>query len=279
MRNPMTTAIRLIEDAHQRHEAFLLEPDAFHLIETAGIRCPRRLFARDAAAAAVLDYPSLGSDRVVVKVVSPAIAHKSEAGGVAFVANDPVAIVAVVEHMSRLFAGAGFMGCSISERVTYDSAPGGEWLVGLRWTDEFGPVITVGAGGIATEFLAAALTKGRDLAAFAPDRLATSAAKDRLQQLAWTPLLTGGVRKQAARATIDELLATIERFQALAPLCRPDGITDLEVNPLVACHGRMMALDVLVAVGNRTVPAVPPRPLAKLRNLLQPSSIAVVGVS
>lgn len=279
MRDPMTAAAGLIEDAHERREAFLLEPDAFQLLESAGIRCPRRLFARDAAAAELLDYSILQCERVVVKVVSPAIAHKSDVGGVEFVANDRSAIVAAVERMSRTFAAQQFSGCSISERVTYDSAPGGEWLVGLRWTDEFGPVITVGAGGIATEFLAAALTKGRDLAAFSPDRLSTSASKDRLQQLAWTPLLTGGVRKQAARASIDELLGTIERFLSLVPLCRPDGITDLEVNPLVACNGRMVALDVLVAIGHRALPVVPPRPLGKLRHLLQPSSIAVVGVS
>lgn len=266
MRNPMI-------------RTFLLEPDAFQLLESAGIRCPRRLFAADALAAAALDCASLGTGRVVVKVVSPAIAHKSEAGGVAIVANEPAAIVAEVERMARTFAGASFAGCSISEFVPYDHAPGGEWLVGLKWTDEFGPVITVGAGGIATEFLAGALASGRDLAAFAPHRLSSSTSKERLRQLAWTPLLTGGVRKQVARATIDELWTTIEKFQALVPLCRPDGITDLEVNPLVACHGHMIALDVLVATGHRALPAVPPRPLAKLRHLLQPSSIAVVGVS
>ena len=279
MHDPMTVATRLVEDARQRHEAFLLEPEGFTLLECAGIRCPRRLFARDAAAAAMLDFTVLGTEQVVVKVVSPLIGHKSEVGGVAFVANDRDAIVRAVDRMAHAFTASRFAGCSISERVPYDSAPGGEWLVGLRWTDEFGPVITVGAGGIATEFLAAALTRGRDIAAFAPDRLTTSASRARLQQLAWTPLLTGGVRKQAARATVDELLATIERFQTLAPLCRPDGITDLEVNPLVASGGKLIALDVLVAVGDRVLPSAPPRPLGKLRHLLQPSSIAIVGVS
>ena len=106
MRDPMSVAAGLIEDARQRHETFLLEPDAFQLLEDAGIQCPRPLFARDMAAAALLDYASLGSERLVVKVVSPAIAHKSEVGGVAFVANDPVAIVAGVARVWRI-AGRG----------------------------------------------------------------------------------------------------------------------------------------------------------------------------
>ena len=242
MRGSLNIAARLIEDARKLRERFLLEPDAFRLLESAGIRCPRRFFARDAAQAATFDYAVLGQGRVVVKVVSPAVAHKSDVGGVEFVANDRGAIAAAVAGMAQRFAGSPFHGCSISEYVPHDSAPGGEWLLGLRWTDEFGPVITVGAGGVATEFLAAALTEGRDLAAFAPDHVTTTAAQTRLQQLAWTPLLTGGVRKQTARATIEELFATIERFEALATLCRPDGITDLEVNPLVPVNGRLTAL-------------------------------------
>ncbi|MBP6716056.1 MAG: acetate--CoA ligase family protein, partial [Acidobacteria bacterium] len=182
-------------------------------------------------------------------------------------------------RMAAAFAQADFAGCSISECIDFDHAPGGEWLVGLRWTDEFGPVITVGAGGVSTEFLAAALAEGRDLAAFAPDRLQRDVTERRLKRLAWTPLLTGGVRKQPARASLDELFAVVERFAALAPLCSPDGITELEVNPLVPHDGRLIALDVLAHLGNRRLPVVPPRPIEKLQQLLRPTSIAVVGVS
>ncbi|MBP6716488.1 MAG: acetate--CoA ligase family protein, partial [Acidobacteria bacterium] len=238
MRDSMTIAAEVIANARTHHRSSLLETEAFALLESVGIPCPRRLFARDAAAAAALDTSVLGTTRVVVKVMSPSVAHKSDVGGVAFVPNERGAIVAAVTRMAATFTQADFAGCSISECIDFDHAPGGEWLVGLRWTDEFGPVITVGAGGVSTEFLAAALAEGRDLAAFAPDRLQRDVTERRLKRLAWTPLLTGGVRKQPARASLDELFAVVERFAALAPLCSPDGITELEVNPLVPHDGR-----------------------------------------
>lgn len=279
MRDPIALAASVIAEARANGRDALLEPEAFALLESVGIPCPRRLFVRNAREAVDLDTSSLTTDRVVVKVVSPLVAHKSDRGGVQFVKNDRAEIVAAVTRMATAFANAGFAGCSISEVVSFDNAPGGEWLIGLRWTDEFGPVITVGAGGVTTEFLAAALAEGRDLAAFSPERLTRAAAERRLKKLAWTPLLTGGVRKQPARASLDELFAVVERFAALAPLCKPGGITDLEVNPIVPANGRMVALDVLVTLGNRALPTAPPRPIEKLRNLLQPASIAIVGVS
>lgn len=259
------------------HGALMLETDGFQILENAGIRCPKRLFTTTADAAA--DAAALGSERVVIKVVATHIAHKTEAGGVAIVPNDPASISVALRRMARTFAGQPVAGYAIYEYVPHDATPGGEWLLGLRWTDEFGPVITVGPGGIATEFLAAALVPGRDVAIFSPHHSTAADIKERLARLAWTPLLTGGVRKQAPRATLDQLCDVIEKFERLAELCQPDGITDLEINPLVASAGSLVALDVLVKLGSRVLVAPPPRPVRKLKSLLTPSSIAVMGVS
>lgn len=260
-------------------ETLMLETDGFEILENAGIRCPRRFFVRTPEEARATDFTALGSDLAVIKVVAAHIAHKSEAGGVAIVSNDPTSIDVALRRMVRHFGDQPVAGYAIYEHVPHDSAPGGEWLLGLRWTDEFGPVVTVGPGGVATEFLAAALVPGRDIAVFPPHRTTAAEMRERLSRLAWTPLLTGGVRKQAARATLDDLCAAIEKFERLAEVCRPDGITDLEVNPAVASGGTLVALDVLVKMGTRTVQAPPPRPVKKLKSLLTPSSAAVMGVS
>jgi acyl-CoA synthetase (NDP forming) len=260
-------------------EALMLETDGFQILENAGIRCPRRLFTTSAADAVALDCRALGCDHVVIKVVAAHIAHKSEAGGVAVVSNDPASIGVALRRMERAFAGQPVAGYCVYEFISYDDAPGGEWLLGLRWTDEFGPVVTVGPGGVSTEFLAAALVPGRDVAVFLPHHSTVAEIKERLLRLAWTPLLIGGVRKQPARATLDQLCGAIEKFERLAEVCRPDGITDLEINPLVPSQGSLVALDVLVKLGSRTVQPPPPRPVKKLRSLLTPASIAVMGVS
>lgn len=257
----------------------LLEPEAFQLLEQAGIRCPRRLFARDATEAAVLDVTPLASSRLVVKVVSSEIAHKTEVGGVAVVDSTPEAVAAAVAVMERRLSDQPFAGFSVAEFIPYDPSPGGEWLLGLRWTDDFGPVVSLGAGGIAAEFLAGGIAPGRDVAVFSPGRADTATMNAALEQLLFTPLAIGAIRSRPARTTLAQLRGAVERFAALAASCRPDGLRELEVNPLVPYNGELFALDVLAMVGTQPLHVSPARPTRKLRNLLTPRTIAVAGVS
>ncbi len=275
----VSTATALVGQARGRGDATLLEPAGFQILEAAGIRCPRRLFVEHAAAAARMKFDSLGSDRAVVKVVAAHIAHKSDVGGVAIVANTRAAVLEALQAMEHRFAGQAVAGYSINEFIPYDPSPGGEWLLGLRWTDEFGPVITLGPGGVATEFLTAAFRPGRDLAIFSPRRSSRDDIQAGIARLALTPLATGGVRRQPARTSVARLCDAVEKFGWLAAVCRPDCIGDLEINPLVACGGELVALDVLATIGSGHMPDVTPRPVGKLRNLLAPESIAIAGVS
>lgn len=275
----VTTVARLVALARARDAHGLLEPEGFQIIEAIGIRCPRRLFARGAAGAEALDTNVLGGDRVVVKVVASQISHKTDVGGVAIVMNEPVAIGAAVRRMERAFKGQEVAGYSVSQFIPYDASPGGEWLLGLRWTDEFGPVVTLGPGGVATEHLTSALRPGLDLAVFPPFRTTREQMQTRIRGLAMTPLAIGGVRKQAPRTTLGQLCDAVSKFCWLAASCRPDGITDLEINPLVAFDGDLVALDVLARIGSRSIQEHPPRPVAKLAQLLHPASIAIAGVS
>ncbi len=275
----VTTVARLVALARARDAHSLLEPEGYQILEAAGIRCPRRLFARDAVGAGALETTTLGRDRVVVKVVAPQIAHKTDVGGVAVVANEPGAIGAAVRRMEHAFAGQEVAGYSISQFVPYDASPGGEWLLGLRWTDEFGPVVTLGPGGVATEFLTSALQPERGVAVFSPFRTTREQMQNRIRRLALAPLATGAIRKQAPRTTIAHLCDAVSKFCLLAPGCRPDGITDLEINPLVPWEGELVALDVLASIGSRTLEEHPPRPISKIRQLLEPSSVAIAGVS
>lgn len=275
----VATATRLAAEARARNEDALLDADGFQILDAAGIRVPRRAFVSGAAEASALDTAALGSDLAVVKVVARHIAHKSDVGGVAIVDNTRGAVSAAVTRMERTFAGQQVAGYSISEHITYDHALGGEWLLGLRWTDEFGPIVTVGAGGVAAEFLAGVLQPGRDVAVFAARRATRGQIEAGLRRLAVTPLSTGGVRRQPARLSIDQLCDVIDRFSRLAAVCAPDGVTDLEINPLVPCGGDLVALDVLATLGTRALAEVPRRPVRKLRNLLTPRSIAIAGVS
>jgi acyl-CoA synthetase (NDP forming) len=272
------TALRLVGEARARGSQALLEADGFRVLEAAGIRCPLRLYVRNSAEAALTNLSALGSDRAVVKVVAPAILHKSDVGGVAIVPGDPAAVTDAIRRMEGTFANEAVDGYSVSEYVPYDAAPGGEWLLGLRWTDEFGPVVSMGIGGVATEFLAGAFRPGREVAVFTAgaSREGIAAA---LGKLALTPLVTGGVRRQAPRIALDALVDTALAFAGLSEACRPDGLTALEVNPIVVHRGTLVALDVLATVGNDPIAVPPPRPVHKIEHLLSPRSIAIAGVS
>jgi acyl-CoA synthetase (NDP forming) len=70
----------------------------------------------------------------------------------------------------------------------------------------------------------------------------------------------------------------VAALAALAPLC-PAELAEVEVNPAAVTPGGLVALDVLVTLGDGPRPVRAPRPLAKVARLLAPRSIAVVGVS
>ncbi|MBP1634730.1 MAG: acetyl-CoA synthetase, partial [Acidobacteria bacterium] len=62
--------------------AVLLETEGLALLAALGIPAPRWLLVNGPEEAAEADTSVLGGDRVVVKVISPRILHKSDVGGV-----------------------------------------------------------------------------------------------------------------------------------------------------------------------------------------------------
>jgi acyl-CoA synthetase (NDP forming) len=263
--------------AHGRHA--LLEPDAFELLAACGLRVPRRLIVSGSRDVEGLDLAALDSARVVVKVVAPGVAHKSDVGGVAFVDATRDAVAGAVQRMETAFAGQDVAGYSVSEHVAFDPSLGGEWLLGMRWVAEFGPVLTIGAGGVAAEFLASVIQPGRDLVILQPGHTTRPHLEAALARLALTPLVTGGIRRQPPRATMESLCEAVEQFARLAAVCGPDLIGDIEINPLAIAPLGPAALDVLALPCVEPFVPRPPRPLHKLRHLLEPARVAVAGVS
>ena len=143
----------------------LLEPEGLALLAAVGIAVPRRLLVADDAAVDDVLLHDLPGHRVVVKVVSASIQHKTEVGGVAMVPRDPTSVRAAMAAM-RARLDEPPEGFTVSEFVAHDAGPGGELLLALRWTDDLGPVVAVGAGGILTEALAADLQPGRESPSF-----------------------------------------------------------------------------------------------------------------
>jgi acyl-CoA synthetase (NDP forming) len=270
--------IRRVIDA-ARGRAVLLETEGLELLAALGIGAPAYVFVRNARGVASADTTALGGDRVVVKVISPRILHKSDVGGVTVVEHRAETIAAAVADMEARLGGQDIVGFTINQFVRYDTAIGNELILGLRWTADFGPVVTLGAGGIYTEFLAENFKPGREIGIFSPSVTTDEDIEDSIRRLAVGRLATGSLRGQAPRIGTAPLVAAVRRFMALASAFAPHDIVECEINPIVISAGQLVALDILVKLGSGERPARPARPLGKLKHLLEPTSVAIIGVS
>ncbi|OGO57698.1 MAG: hypothetical protein A2Z32_06585 [Chloroflexi bacterium RBG_16_69_14] len=78
---------------------------------------------------------------------------------------------------------------------------------------------------------------------------------------------------------MDRLVDVVERLLALARACCPDELLELEINPLAVTADGLVALDVLGKLGGGPREVRPDRPIHRIRHLLEPETIAIVGVS
>ena len=150
MTSKTITADAIIAEALAAGRTALDEAAAKRLLAAYGIAVPRSLIARDAADAAEKAQTLVGP--LVVKVVSPDILHKSDAGGVRLGLADGQAVAAAVDDMAAL---PGIAGRRIDGWLVEEMGPKGEELVIGAFRDpQFGPLIMVGLGGIFVEILA-----------------------------------------------------------------------------------------------------------------------------
>ncbi|MDD5542260.1 MAG: acetate--CoA ligase family protein, partial [Acidobacteriia bacterium] len=269
----------LLRSARDRGAFALLEVEGLAILRELGIPTPFHRFVQNAAEAAVLDIEEFTGDWVVIKVVSPLILHKSDVGALATVRRSRRDIAAAIENLAVKFVDAELEGFTIHQFVPYSPALGNELLLGARWTEEFGPVVTLGPGGIYTEFLTKNFKPGKDIAVFSPALIPSGRLSEILSQPAVTELITGTLRGQRSRIRKRQIAEVVERFADFARGTMPDWISECEINPLVISDGELVALDILVKLSVPKKRREFDRPIEKIQNLLQPHSVAVMGVS
>jgi len=282
---PNLAAIRgILVEARAAGRAALSEPEGRAVLTACGIAVPAVVFVTGPAQVDEALLALLPGARVVVKAMSARLAHKTEAGGVVVAVHDVATVRAAITVMAGRLGDLA-EGFSIAELVEHDRDPGGELLLALRWTDDMGPVVAIGMGGIYAEALSTDLRPGREIAVASPSSaLAAGMARagglrQHLARATGVRLATTPLRGQPARVPLATVADAVRRLLALAPLV-PDELAELEINPLAVTHdGRLVALDILVNLGSGPLPVRAPRPLRKLARLFAPRSIAIVGVS
>jgi acyl-CoA synthetase (NDP forming) len=269
----------IVETARADGRDVLLESEGLQILAATGVATPDYVALAGADALPSLDLTVFSGDKVVLKLLSPEILHKTDVGGVRVVPRDREALSAAIREMQERFQGVDVRGFLLVEYVAHDPSLGGELLLGIRWTDDFGPVVTCGAGGVQAEFLAEVWEAGSEIAVASPYGLDPPSAERLLGRLAVARLVAGEFRGRPARLESGRLVDLFMTFAQLARELSPRYISELEVNPLVVAGERLLPLDVLVKCGHAIEVPGDARPLHKIKNLLEPRSIGIVGVS
>ena len=220
-------------EALSRARGTLCEHEAKSVLEACAIPFPPRVLATSADEAE--DAARGFGGPVALKIQSPQILHKSEAGGVvlgvgAAAARD--AYAALMARASAHRADAEVHGVLVEPMAM----PGVEMLLGVHRDADFGPMITVGCGGVLAEVL--------DDVALAPVPLARDECLALLDRLRGRPLLDG-VRGRPA-ADVDALVELMHRLSHLAA-AHGGAIAELDLNPVVV-HARGEGVTVLDAL-------------------------------
>jgi len=221
----------LIAEARAAGRAALDESAGKQLLAGFGVAVPKSIVIQDVtevvAACGKLRAP------LALKVVSPDILHKSDAGGVRIGLRNAAEVEDAVRAMMKLPAIAN---ARIDGFLLEEMAPAGqEFVIGGLRDPQFGPLVMVGLGGIFVEVLA-------DVS-FRICPIARIDAEEMLDELKGAALLRGARgRKPASRAAIVDALLKIGGEGGLL-MTHAQDIAEADVNPLIVSEHGAVAVD------------------------------------
>jgi acyl-CoA synthetase (NDP forming) len=228
----MPTNQSIINKARAEGRVLLSEIESKELLSDAGIRVVEtRLATSRKEAISIAEQFGLPA---VLKIASPEITHKSDAGGVKVDLRTTVqvgrAYDAIMAAAKKSFPGKVISGVSVQRMCP----PGIEVIMGMSRDAQFGPVLMFGLGGILVELL-------KDVS-FRIVPLTQRDAREMIRELKGYPVLAGYRGKSGADiAKLEEMLLKMSAFME-----NEQEIQELDMNPVFANTDGAIAVDARV---------------------------------
>jgi acetyltransferase len=229
----------IIEGAMMEHRKVLTEMESKALLSAFNIPVARTMVAHSPAEALLIGQ-QLGFP-VAMKINSPDITHKSDAGGVILNLNNAHEVRAAYQHIidnvQHNRPNATMNGISIEPMIVKPN--GRELMIGVTSDPVFGPVITFGAGGTTVEIMG-------DRAVSLPP-LNRFLVKDMIQRTHISKML--GAFRNMLPANIEALEDVLLRVSEM--VCELPLLKEMDINPLILDENGALAADARVLVEYR----------------------------
>ena len=220
---------KLIDTVYQQGRTAFLEAEAKQLLRLHGAAVTADVLAGTAQAAA--DAASAMGGKVVLKIASPDILHKSDAKGVVLNLSGrekvKKAFREIVKNARAYKADARIEGVLVSPMV----GQGIEVIIGTKIDDQFGPVIMYGLGGVMVEIL-------KDVS-FRVLPIPRRSAQRMIAETKSHPILDGvrGDKPYDKKALVNLLLTCSEIIESYPQ------IQEMDLNPVIVHHEGLSVVD------------------------------------
>jgi acyl-CoA synthetase (NDP forming) len=219
----------VIDNARRAGRACLTEIESKELLAEAGLPVAETRLARTKQEAISI-AKGLGFP-VVLKIASPDIVHKSDAGGVKLGLKNATEVGRAYREIMDLVRQrepqAAIYGVSVQRMVR----PGIEVIMGMSRDALFGPVLMFGLGGVFVEVL-------KDVS-FRIVPINRRDARQMIEEIKGYPVLKGYRGQEPADITaLEDMLLRLSYFVAQSPQ-----IMELDLNPIFAHRDGAVAVD------------------------------------
>ncbi len=223
------TKAAILEKADKEKRALLTEIEAKEWLKGAGVPVVETKLATSKTEAVEI-AKKLGFP-VALKIVSPDVVHKSDAGGVKLKLENGTqvakAYTEIMDNIKKHYPKAEIIGVSVQKMAK----PGIEIIIGMTKDAQFGPVIMFGLGGVLVEVL-------KDVS-FRIVPLEKRDAAEMITEIKGFPILKGYRGQDPADIPyLEDLIVKVSDFVDKNP-----EIKELDLNPVFAYKDGAIAVD------------------------------------